>query len=104
CGTTPVHLKAVVDRIGTRAPKARTPEFEPSCASIYSPVTFHPEIAYLVIGERTNANGSKKFREAMLESDWDTCVQMAREQEKERAHVLHGCVDYLGRGRPPRTD
>ncbi len=97
CGTTPEHLRAVVERIGTRAPVAREPEFEPACSSIYSPVTFHQESAYLAIGERTNANGSKKFREAMLEADWDTCVQLAREQVKEGAHVLDVCVDYVGR-------
>src|SRR5829696_5875208 len=97
CGTTPAHLRAVTDRIGTRAPADRTPEHEPSCSSIYSPVTFHQELAYLAIAERTNANGSKKFREAMLESDWDTCVQMARDQVKEGAHVLDVCVDYVGR-------
>ncbi|HEU5309282.1 MAG TPA: methionine synthase [Acidimicrobiia bacterium] len=97
CGTTPTHLRAVTERIGTRAPVARTPEQEPSCSSIYSPVTFHQELAYLAIGERTNANGSKKFRDAMLESDWDTCVQMARDQVKEGAHVLDVCVDYVGR-------
>ena len=97
CGTTPAHLRAVVERIGTRAPVARTPEHEPSCSSIYSPVTFHQELAYLAVGERTNANGSRKFRDAMLEADWDTCVQMAREQVKEGAHVLDVCVDYVGR-------
>ncbi len=97
CGTTPAHLRAVVDRLGTRAPVARTPEHEPSCSSIYSPVTFHQELAYLAVGERTNANGSRKFRDAMLEGDWDTCVQMAREQVKEGAHVLDVCVDYVGR-------
>ena len=75
----------------------RTPEHEPGCSSIYSPVTFHQELAYLAIGERTNANGSKKFRDAMLDADWDTCVQMAREQVKEGAHVLDVCVDYVGR-------
>jgi 5-methyltetrahydrofolate--homocysteine methyltransferase len=60
-------------------------------------VPFHQELAYLAVGERTNANGSKKFREAMLAADWDTCVQMAREQVKEGAHVLDVCVDYVGR-------
>ena len=98
CGTTPEHLKAVVDRIGNgRVPVARTPEFEPGCASIYSHVPFHQELAYLAVGERTNANGSRKFRDAMLEGDWDMCVQMAREQVKEGAHVLDVCVDYVGR-------
>jgi 5-methyltetrahydrofolate--homocysteine methyltransferase len=50
-----------------------------------------------MIGERTNANGSKKFREAMLDGDWDTCTAMAKEQVKEGAHVLDVCVDYVGR-------
>ena len=97
CGTTPEHLRKVTERLGTRAPVVRTPEFEPGCSSIYSHVPFHQELAYLAIGERTNANGSKKFKEAMLEADWDTCVLMAREQVKEGAHVLDVCVDYVGR-------
>ena len=79
-----------------RAGRAQ-PEFEPGCSSIYSHVPFHQELAYLAVGERTNANGSRKFRDAMLEGDWDTCVQMAREQVKEGAHVLDVCVDYVGR-------
>src|SRR5262245_26197681 len=97
CGTTPAHLEAVVNVLDRRAPEIRTPEFEPGCSSIYSHVPFEQELAYLAIGERTNANGSKKFREAMLAADFDTCVQMAREQVKEGAHVLDVCVDYVGR-------
>jgi 5-methyltetrahydrofolate--homocysteine methyltransferase len=97
CGTTPAHLRAVVERLGTRAPVPRDPHPEPGCSSIYSPVPYHQELAYLAIGERTNANGSRKFRDAMLEADWDTCVQMARDQVKEGAHVLDVCVDYVGR-------
>ncbi len=98
CGTTPAHMRAVVDRLGSdRAPVQRTPEFEPGCSSIYSHVSFQQELSYLAIGERTNANGSRKFRDAMLEADWDTCVAMSREQVKEGAHVLDVCVDYVGR-------
>src|SRR4029077_2666388 len=97
CGTTPAHLQAVVERLDRRGPVVRTPEFEPGCSSIYSHVPFEQELAYLAIGERTNANGSRKFRDSMLEGDWDTCVQMAREQVKEGAHVLDVCVDYVGR-------
>jgi 5-methyltetrahydrofolate--homocysteine methyltransferase len=98
CGTTPRHLAAVVERLGPdRAPTPRTPAFEPGCASIYSHVPFRQELSYLAIGERTNANGSKKFREAMLDADWDTCVGMARDQVREGAHVLDVCVDYVGR-------
>ena len=85
----------------TARPRSRArranPDFEPGCSSIYSHVPYHQELAYLAVGERTNANGSRKFRDAMLEGDWDTCVQMARDQVKEGAHVLDVCVDYVGR-------
>src|SRR5438045_7985165 len=97
CGTTPDHLRAVIERCRDLTPAAREPVHEAGAASIYSFTSFDQDITYLTIGERTNANGSRKFKEAMLESDWDTCVQMAREQEKEGAHVLDVCVDYVGR-------
>src|SRR5439155_10843835 len=97
CGTTPEHLARVVDRCAGLEPAPRQPQHEPGASSIYTPVPFEQETSFLVIGERTNANGSRKFRDAMLEADWDTCVQMAREQVKEGAHVLDVCVDYVGR-------
>src|SRR3954468_10210256 len=97
CGTTPEHLALLVDRLGGRAPTARVPVHEPGCSSVYSHVPFDQDVSFLVIGERTNANGSKKFRDAMLDADYDTCVQMAREQVREGAHVLDVCVDYVGR-------
>jgi 5-methyltetrahydrofolate--homocysteine methyltransferase len=97
CGTTPEHIKRVVEAVGGRVPVPRTPVSEPGCASIYTHVPFEQDVSFLVVGERTNANGSKKFREAMLAGDWDTCVVMAREQVKEGAHLLDVCVDYVGR-------
>jgi 5-methyltetrahydrofolate--homocysteine methyltransferase len=96
CGTTPAHLAAVVDRVGNLAPAPRQPVHEPAAASIYTAVPFHQETSFLVVGERTNANGSKRFREAMLEGDWDTCVAMARDQIGEGAHLIDVCVDYTG--------
>ncbi len=96
CGTTPEHLAAVVERCRDLTPKVRNPVHEPSAASIYTAVPFHQDTSFLVVGERTNANGSKRFREAMLDSDWDTCVGMARDQVKEGAHLLDVCVDYTG--------
>ncbi|MBM3672098.1 MAG: methionine synthase [Actinobacteria bacterium] len=97
CGTTPEHLRQVVERVSGRTPTPRNPVHEPGASSVYSHVPFQQDTSILIIGERTNANGSKKFREAMLETDWDTCVQMAREQVKEGAHILDVCVDYVGR-------
>jgi 5-methyltetrahydrofolate--homocysteine methyltransferase len=96
CGTTPAHLRAVVERCRDLEPAVRQRSREPGLSSIYSPVSLHQETSFLVVGERTNANGSKRFREAMLSSDWDTTVAMARDQVKEGAHVLDVCVDYTG--------
>jgi 5-methyltetrahydrofolate--homocysteine methyltransferase len=96
CGTTPAHLAAVVERCAHATPLVRHPVEEPSAASIYTAVPFRQDTSFLVVGERTNANGSKRFREAMLEADWDTCVGMARDQIKEGAHVIDVCVDYTG--------
>ncbi|BAG22676.1 MULTISPECIES: methionine synthase [Streptomyces] len=97
CGTTPEHLRAVVDRARELTPTERDPRPEPGAASLYQTIPFRQDTAYLAIGERTNANGSKKFREAMLEARWDDCVEMARDQIREGAHMLDLCVDYVGR-------
>ncbi|MGW7417710.1 methionine synthase [Streptomyces sp. NPDC054863] len=97
CGTTPEHLRQVVDRARGLTPAAREPRPEPGAASLYQTVPFRQDTSYLAIGERTNANGSKKFREAMLEARWDDCVEMARDQIREGAHMLDLCVDYVGR-------
>src|SRR5262249_47395510 len=96
CGTTPEHLRAVVEACSGLVPAPRSPVLEPGLTSIYAPVPFDQDTSFLVVGERTNANGSKKFREAMLAGDWDTCVAMAREQVAEGSHVIDVCVDYTG--------
>ncbi|MCH7788719.1 MAG: methionine synthase, partial [Acidobacteria bacterium] len=97
CGTTVDHLAAVVERCADLVPAKRDPKPEPGATSIYSLVPFKQDTSFLMIGERTNANGSKKFREAMLEGDWDTCLSVANEQVKEGAHILDVCADYVGR-------
>jgi len=96
CGTTPAHLAAVVDACADLGPGPRHPEPEYGAASIYTQVPFEQDTSFLVVGERTNANGSKRFREAMLEADWDSCVAMARDQVKEGSHLIDVCVDYTG--------
>ncbi|TVL90492.1 methionine synthase [Streptomyces sp. SAJ15] len=97
CGTTPEHLRQVVERVRDLTPTKREPRPEPGAASLYQTMPFRQDTAYMAIGERTNANGSKKFREAMLEGRWDDCVEMARDQIREGAHMLDLCVDYVGR-------
>ncbi len=97
CGTTPEHLRAVVEAVRGRPVVARTPDHEPAAASLYQSVPFRQDTAYLAIGERTNANGSKAFREAMLAQDWEQCVEIAKSQIRDGAHLLDVCVDYVGR-------
>jgi 5-methyltetrahydrofolate--homocysteine methyltransferase len=97
CGTTPAHLKRVVEAIGRRPPRPRTPEHVPSASSLYVSTPFRQDQSFLIVGERTNANGSKQFRDFLLAGDYDGMVGMAREQAKEGAHVLDVCVDYVGR-------
>jgi 5-methyltetrahydrofolate--homocysteine methyltransferase len=97
CGTTPEHLRQVVERVRGRERGARRPRPEAGAASLYQHVPFRQDTSYLAVGERTNANGSKAFREAMLAENWEECVEIAREQARDGAHMLDLCVDYVGR-------
>ncbi len=97
CGTTPEHLRQVVERVGGRPITPREPAPEPGVASLYTHVPFRQDTSFLSIGERTNANGSKAFREAMVEGRWEDCVEIARGQIRDGAHLLDLCVDYVGR-------
>ncbi len=97
CGTTPEHTAALADRVGGRPATSRKPRPEPGVASLYQHVPFRQDTAFLSIGERTNANGSKAFRDAMLEGRFEDCVQIARSQTRDGAHLLDVCVDYVGR-------
>lgn len=100
CGTTPEHLKAVVDKIGHRKPglsRETVAGPAPACTSLYSSVDLKQDTSILVVGERTNANGSRKFKEMLADDDWDGLVSWARQEVKGGAHVLDVCVDYVGR-------
>ena len=97
CGTTPAHLEAVVKKLDRRKIIKREPSIEPGASSLYQYVPFRQDKTYLAIGERTNANGSRAFRDALLEEDWEKCVEIARDQIQEGAHMLDLSVDYVGR-------
>ncbi len=97
CGTTPAHLKRVVEKIGGLTPKKRKIEETASVASLYTAAPMHVDPAPLIIGERTNTNGSRKFKQLLEKEDWDGMVSMARDQEKEGAHYLDVCTAYVGR-------
>jgi 5-methyltetrahydrofolate--homocysteine methyltransferase len=105
CGTTPEHLATLVDRVWGRPLTPRRPRPEPGVASLYQHVPFRQDTSFLAIGERTNANGSKAFREALLDGRLDDCVEIARQQTRDGAHLLDVCVDYVGRdGRADMTE
>jgi 5-methyltetrahydrofolate--homocysteine methyltransferase len=104
CGTTVEHIReldAMLTRLapdGYRPrPKQREVETVGQLASLYSAVPLRQENAYLSIGERCNANGSKQFRERQAAEDWDACVAIGRTQAKEGSHALDVCTAYVGR-------
>ncbi len=97
CGTGPEHLRAVVEGVWGKQAKKRSVSFQPSIASLYQPVTLDQNPPPLIVGERTNSNGSKKFRELLLAEDYDAMVSIAKGQERDGAHALDVCVAYAGR-------
>lgn len=97
CGTTPAHITAIAESVATLEAGRPALVSEPGLASLYQHQPFDQDMTYFSIGERTNANGSRAFRDAMLVENWDECVEIAKAQTRDGAHALDVCVDYVGR-------
>ncbi|WP_431307083.1 methionine synthase [Candidatus Protofrankia datiscae] len=116
CGTTPEHLRQVVERVAGRGVRTRRPATwagsptaagtgspaveagQPAAAaSLYQSVPFRQDTSVLMVGERTNTNGSRAFRDALIDGRWDDVVEIARAATREGAHMIDVCVDYVGR-------
>src|SRR6266852_3881198 len=97
CGTTPAHLKLVVEAMQRITPKARNAKLVAAASSIYFQQPYVQDASFLIVGERVNASGSKKMRDLLNAEDWDGLVSLAKEQEREGAHVLDVNVDFVGR-------
>lgn len=97
CGTTEEHIRALVKEVGSLEAPRRSWEFTPGCSSLYQSAPFHIDPPPVLIGERTNANGSKQFRDLLAREDWEGMVAMGKEQAKEGAHILDVCTAYVGR-------
>lgn len=97
CGTTPDHLRAVVNAVRGTSPGERSVTQEPQVSSLYSATPLRQDRTYLAVGERANANGSRAFRDAMTVNAWEDCVTIAKDQVRDGAHVLDVCVDLVGR-------
>ena len=97
CGTTPAHLRAVVDAVKDVSPRQRNNKRLPAASSNFMQQPYQQDTSFLIIGERVNASGSKKMRDLLAADDWDGLVSLAKEQEREGAHILDVNVDFVGR-------
>ncbi|MDB5309392.1 MAG: metH [Gemmataceae bacterium] len=97
CGTTQDHLKVVCDRLRGVTAGPRSPRYIPAVSSLQGWQDLVVDQKPLLVGERTNTNGSRKFKQLLEKEDWHGLVEMAQEQEREGVHVLDVCVDYVGR-------
>ena len=109
CGTSTPHiaaLDAMLRRRGERrpAPVPRKPVWIPAVASLYGQTALRQENSYFSIGERCNANGSKKWRELQERGDWDGCVAVGREQASEGSNALDICTAFVGRDETAEMD
>jgi len=97
CGTTPAHLRLVVEAMQRITPKQRSAKLLPAASSIYFQQPYVQDASFLIVGERVNASGSKKMRDLLNTGDWDGLVALGKEQEREGAHILDVNVDFVGR-------
>ena len=103
CGTTPDHIHAIAERVSGRPVPEREIHHVDAVASLYNDVPLSQDTAYLAIGERTNANGSKAFREAMLAQNWDECVDIARAQTRDGLETINAIAEIKKRYPGVRT-
>ena len=97
CGTTPDHIASLCTLLQGVKPAVRSVETRPAFSSLYQAVEVKQEIPPLLIGERANANGSKRFREFLLADDYEGALSVLTGQEQEGAHLLDLCTAYAGR-------
>lgn len=97
CGTTPAHLRAVVEAVRNVTPINRSVARLPAASSNFIQQPYLQDSSFLIVGERVNASGSRKMRDLLSVEDWDGLVSLAKEQEREGAHVLDVNVDFVGR-------
>ena len=97
CGTTPAHMAAVVEAVEGLTPRPRAASMPASVSSLFQAVAIRQDNSILLVGERTNANGSKKFREMLAADDLDGMVELAKDQARHGSHLIDLCVAYVGR-------
>ena len=101
CGTTPEHVRAVQEEVGGRTASVRSPESEPAAASLFVSTPYRQDSSFLIVGERANANGSRRFKRLLRRERWEQMANIVRDQAAEGAHVADVCVDFVGRDGAP---
>ena len=101
CGTTDEHVRAVSERVRGIERAHRAPQFTPGASSLFSAVPYAQDASFLIVGERANANGSRRFKRLLDEERWEEMANVVRDQAAEGAHVADVCVDFVGRDGVP---
>ena len=97
CGTTPEHIKELTCRVSTKVPKAPKGYYPMSLASLFETRAIKQDPAPFLIGERSNATGSKAFRELLLSEDYDGTLSVGQQQVRSGAHGIDVSVGFAGR-------
>ena len=101
CGTTDEHVRAVVEAVAGLEPARREPSLPAAAASLFSSTTYEQDASFLIVGERANANGSRRFKRLLETGEWEQMANVIRDQAAEGAHVADVCVDFVGREGAP---
>ncbi len=101
CGTTPEFVRAVREEVAGLQPVTRSPQSEPSASSLFVSTPYRQDASFLIVGERANANGSRRFKRLLQNEEWEQMANVIRDQAAEGAHVADVCVDFVGRDGTP---
>ncbi len=97
CGTTPEHIKALVKKVKDKTPLPPVGSSPVSIASLFETRALKQNPAPFLVGERSNATGSKAFRELLIQEDYEGTLSVAQQQVRSGAHGLDVSVGFAGR-------
>ncbi len=104
CGTTIEHVRAMREAMNGLQPRRRTPQPEPAASSLFVSTPYRQDASFLIVGERANANGSRRFKRLLQNEEWEQMANVIRDQAAEGAHIVDVCVDFVGRDGTPDMD
>ena len=93
CGTTPEHIGAIADAVAGLEPRTPSTPSHHTRLSGLEPLVITPESNFIMIGERTNVAGSRKFKRLILEGNYEEALEVARQQVQGGANIIDVCMD-----------